>query len=51
MKKNFVSKRFDISTLKGLKSAERYKASLNKKYDNVKVRTVGINTITIEGYD
>jgi len=45
------AKKFDISSLKGLKSAERYQAKLYKAFDNVNVRTVGTDMILIEGYD
>jgi hypothetical protein len=45
------AKKFDISSVKGLKSAERYKAKLENAFDVVNVRTVGTDMILIEGYD
>jgi hypothetical protein len=47
----FVAKRFDISTLKGLRSANRCKARLENKYWRVNVRLVGVDKIEIEGVD
>lgn len=43
------SKIFDTDTVKGLKSAERYKARLESKYDKVTVTTIGLNRVYIEG--
>jgi hypothetical protein len=42
-------KTFDIHTLKGLRSAEKYQQYLNKKYDNVDVILVGVDKVSISG--
>ena len=40
---------FDISTIKGLKSAERYKRRLENVFDKVTVTTFGLSRIQIIG--
>jgi len=42
-------KTFDTSTEAGIKSAERYKAHLENKYDKVVTTPVGLNRVRIEG--
>jgi hypothetical protein len=40
---------FDVSHLKGLKQAERYKSHLENKFDRVTVVTVGLDRVRITG--
>lgn len=49
MKRRHESKIFDTSTLKGLKSAERYQAKLYNKYQSVNVYTIGLYRVQIVG--
>jgi hypothetical protein len=42
---------FDISTLKGLQQAEKYKATLENTHYGVRTSVVGVNKISIEGVD
>ena len=43
------SRIFDTSTIRGLKSAERYKNTLNNKYESVSVHAIGLNRVQIVG--
>ncbi len=43
------SKTFDTSTLKGLKSAERFKARMENQYENVTTVTKGLFGVVITG--
>ncbi len=47
--KRFESKTFDTSTLKGLKSAERYQNKLYSLYDSVEVKTLGLTRCIVIG--
>lgn len=44
-------KKFDISTEKGMESAERYKESLYKKHNHVRTEVVGIDKIELSTYE
>lgn len=43
------AKIFDISTLEGLKAAERYQNRLYQKYEKVVVATIGLDRVKIYG--
>jgi len=47
--KQHESKIFDTSTVQGLKSAERFKARLNDKYQSVNVYAIGLCRVQIVG--
>jgi hypothetical protein len=49
--KLMVSKVYDISTIKGLRNAEKYKTILENKYDKVETKKLGIDKIVIKGYE
>jgi hypothetical protein len=44
-----MSKVFDVSTVKGIKAAERYKAMLNNKFESVNVYAIGLTRVQIIG--
>lgn len=44
-----VSKIFNTSTIEGLEAAEDFKSDLNDRYDEVKVVTISLSLIRIEG--
>jgi hypothetical protein len=48
-RKQTETKRFDTSTIDGLKAAERYQWRLYSKYNNVTVATLGLNRVEITG--
>lgn len=43
------SKVFDTSTVQGIRSAERYKALLNNKFESVNVYALGLFRVQIVG--
>ena len=47
--KKCAAKTFDTSTLKGIQSAERYKARLNNQYVRVTVTPLGLTSVRITG--
>lgn len=45
------TKLFDIRDQRGILKAEQYKEALNAKYSNVQVTQIGINAVSIRGYN
>jgi hypothetical protein len=46
---NHVTRIFDVSTAKGIKDAERFKAKLNNRYESVTVYAIGLYRVQIVG--